>query len=109
MGLMALGSKLRGENFIPPPPPHDIVGEFAAVLERSEKEGLIRDVSELPYKKKVIEPALQHCIKEASRSDSWQNSFLESLKVGYLSLADFQPLTAKERDALSVRRNFNRF
>jgi hypothetical protein len=45
---------------------------------------------------------LQHLIKQPS------NVGLDALKVGYLSLADFQPLTAKERDALSVMGNLKR-
>jgi len=56
-------------------------------------------VSELPYPKEVIASALQHLIKRPTKVG------LDALKVGYLSLADFQPLTTAERDALSVMRD----
>ena len=106
MGLMFLGSKLSGEK-----PPwsesrdplddhYEVVGKFGVTLEQVKPEA-VRDVSELPYSKEVIASALQHLIKQPG------NVGLEALKVGYLSLADFQPLTAKERDVLSVMGNLN--
>lgn len=76
---------------------HEVVQTYGATLQDATK-GVIRDVSELPYPKEVIKSVLQHFIKMGQED----KQMLEAWKIGYLSLADFQPLTEEERDAVSV-------
>jgi hypothetical protein len=75
----------------------DVLRQYLTTLQ-SGGQGVIRDVSELPYPKEVIKAVLQGIIKRVKDD----KQALEMLKSAYVALADFQHLTAEERDALTV-------
>jgi hypothetical protein len=63
-----------------------VVNMYGALLaRRAAGLGIIADASELPYPKRTIKAALQIAIRQTSDSQ-----IKEQLKVGYISLADWQ-------------------
>lgn len=70
-----------------------IVSSYGAVLEQSA--GLIRDINSLPFKKDQIKTALLTALGVTTDA-----KMREHLKAGFVSLADFQPLSEAERASL---------
>ncbi len=77
--------------------PDDVLGRYAAALEKTGSRVVIRDLSELPYPKDMIKSALRHYLKKVNRAD---RKAVDALEVAYVSLSHFQPLTPEERDAV---------
>ncbi len=72
----------------------DVLEKYAATLSEPCRT-IIRDVSELPYSKDVIKGVLRQCL--ALTNDE---RMCELLGTAYVSLANFQPLTEEQREAL---------
>jgi hypothetical protein len=70
-----------------------LTSNSALLMQR--KEGIVRDIADLPYPKDVIKAVLLHCIRLAAPGNDRQ-----LLRNGYLYLADYQVLTNEERNAL---------
>jgi hypothetical protein len=76
----------------------DVIGKYGAVLSTLHRHSLstIHDVSDLPYPKQVIRQVLREAL---SRFPADKN---EAIKSGYILLAEFQELTAEEKNALAI-------
>jgi hypothetical protein len=91
-----------------------IVNEYAAVLERTSTEVLGAPQSALPFPKDVIKEAIKVILvllranPENLRGDP--TSYIQSLKIGYASLANFIPdeeaRMAREANAALVSGDF---
>lgn len=57
----------------------------------------VRDASELAYSKEVIKYALQFCIRSATADEA-----RAALRSAYISLGNFQQLTAEEKGAVAL-------
>jgi hypothetical protein len=82
----------------PPYDARDVLERFLATCDEVD-DGAIHDVKELAHSKEVIKSVLQHCIRTIEDAD--KRRFLRS---AYLSLANYQPLTEAEREALAALR-----
>lgn len=63
--------------------------------------GEIREVSELPYPKDVIKAVLRHSIELLTSRGREK----ELLKIACQNIADYQPLTAEERRAVTIMKD----
>jgi hypothetical protein len=73
-----------------------VLERYVAVL--GEPGGsVVRDAAELAHPKEAIRIVLQHCIRTATDRES-----REFLRNAYLSLSNFQPIGAAEKEALTV-------
>ena len=75
----------------------EIVNAYGGVLAEPSVLGVVQDLRSLPYSKKDIKTALL-----VSLGVSTDDDVNELLKVGYLSLAQFQPLSEEEVRALQL-------
>ena len=75
---------------------HEVLGRYAAILQEATTKGVIRNQSELPYPKATIKDVLWHRIKLSGADPQT----LDHLKIGYMALADFLPLTKEEENAV---------
>jgi hypothetical protein len=76
--------------------PREVLEKYVAAL-REPGDAIVRDAAELAHPKEAIRIVLQHCIRTTTDRD--QREFLRN---AYLSLSNFQPITEREKDALSV-------
>ncbi len=74
----------------------EIVTAYGAVLAEPTALG-VREVRSLPYSKNEIKTALKIALSVTADAD-----MRDGLKVAYVTLADFQPLTEREIRALQL-------
>jgi len=72
-----------------------ILTDYGAVLAQPSALGVVRDVRSLPNSKSAIKAALKVALSVATGPNT-----RDQLKVAYVWLADFQPLTKEETRAL---------
>ena len=72
-----------------------ILTDYGAALAEPSALGAIRDLRSLPNSKSAIKAALKVALSVATDPNT-----RDQLKVAYVCLADFQPLTAEETGAL---------
>ena len=77
---------------------HTVLGEYGDVLGSSDVE--YRDVAELPVCKMDLAIYILTAIKLES-----DPQMIQHLKVGYMSLSDFQELTEEQRSAAAIWRS----
>jgi NADPH-dependent ferric siderophore reductase len=75
----------------------EIVTAYGAVLAEPSALGSVRDLRSLPYSKEDIKTALMIALKVTVDA-----AIREHLKVGYISLADFQMLSDSEVRSLQL-------
>lgn len=75
----------------------EIITAYGAVLAKRSPLGIVRDIRSLPYPKPQIKEALKIALALTVDADMRQQ-----LKIGFISLADFQPLSNSEVDALQT-------
>ena len=75
----------------------EIVTDYGAVLARRPILGIVRDIRSLPHPKAKIKEALKIALSLTDDTDMRQQ-----LMIGFLSLADFQPLSNSEVDAIQM-------
>lgn len=74
----------------------DVLDKYIKVLQ-APAGSVIRDVSELPYPKAIIKLVMKTLIGRTHDRETRQH-----LKNAYVHLVDFQKLSEKEREAVSV-------
>ena len=72
-----------------------ILTDYGAVLAAPSALGVMRDLRSLPNSKSAIKAALRAALSIATDPNT-----RDQLKVAYICLADFQPLTEQETRAL---------
>ena len=72
-----------------------ILTDYGAVLAEPSALGVMRDLRSLPNSKSAIKAALRAALSIATDPNT-----RDQLKVAYVCLADFQPLTEEETGAL---------
>ena len=77
-----------------------IVNAYGAVLAEGTAIGNVRDINSLPYSKDEIKRALKFALNVTT-----DKGMRESLRTGYVSLADFQQLSDAEVRALQEWNN----
>ena len=77
--------------------PTDVLDKYSALLSSMPKsgKGAVRNISELPYPKRIIKQVLLDLLADAH--DAKERNTIE---VAYISLASFQEMTAEEDDAV---------
>jgi hypothetical protein len=85
------------EQGMTPTEVEEIVEGYGAVLAKPSDLGVVRDVGSLPYSKNEIKTTLRIALKLTTDAD-----LIEQLKVGYISLANFQSLSKEEVRALQL-------
>ena len=75
----------------------DVLEKYIAAM-NAPRRTVIRDISELPYPKEIIEVVVRRCIQMLKPGDKER----QSLEVAYMTLAAFQPMTDMERKAVAT-------
>jgi hypothetical protein len=72
-----------------------VVADYGDVLAKPSDLGLVRDINSLPHLKSEIRAALKAVLAVTTNA-----TMREHLKIAYISLAEFQPLSHREMLAL---------
>jgi len=72
-----------------------VVADYGDVLSKPSDLGLVRDINSLPHLKSEIRAALKAVLAVTTNA-----TMREHLKIAYISLAEFQPLSHREMLAL---------
>ena len=76
---------------------HDVFNKYVQLVSSAKAQAFIRDVTDLPYPRKIIKATILAFIRVEK-----DHRKRELMKAVYLTLANFQGITAQEREAVHI-------